>query len=183
MGMGEPLLNYDNVIDCFLKLNKKYPTMRSALSTSVPIPAIIEKLAKDVYSLNDFKLTISLTSFAGKQQDNWYLSHNSLESAKYVADIYRSNTHHELDWSYLLLGGVNDTVSNAYNLLDFLNDGDRIKLIVFNSVQNERSIPLNPHAELFKQILEQKKIEVIILRSMGTEINAGLGQLCTATLN
>ena len=183
MGVGEPLLNYNNVVTSLKELNEKFPSMRSSLSTIGVIPRLIPQLAKDINSLNDFKLTISLNASNDETRKKLYPIHESMYTLKNVANKYREITRHEIDWSYVILDGVNNSEKNAKELYDFLEKGDRIKLTICNSVIDSPFTSSERNIFLFKQILEQKGIEVIILKSKGIDINAGLGQLDVSGYN
>lgn len=60
MGVGEPLLNYDNVISTFKCLYEKFPDDKYALATTGIKPNLILKLASDLKEIKNFKLTLSL---------------------------------------------------------------------------------------------------------------------------
>ena len=62
MGIGEPLLNYDNVINAIKDLNNIYADSRFALATTGIKPEFIEKIAIDLENLSYFKLTVSSNS-------------------------------------------------------------------------------------------------------------------------
>lgn len=177
MGVGEPLLNYNNVVAALQELNEKFPYTRSALSTMGIFPKLIAQLATDIGNLNDFKLTISLNASNDEIRKKIYPMHESMYILKNVANIYRKNTRHELDWSYLILDGINNSEQNARELYNFLEEGDRIKFTICNGVKGSSFTSSDCNISLFRQMLEQKGVEVVVLESKGIDITAGLGQL------
>ena len=60
MGVGEPLLNYDNVYEAMLELNQQFPNNSYAIATTGVRTELIKKMAGDFNKLPQFKLTISL---------------------------------------------------------------------------------------------------------------------------
>ena len=80
MGIGEPLLNYDNLIKAFHILNKKYPNNKFALATTGVNLKNILNLAKDLKDINKFKLTISLHS--ADEEKRKYLNKFSTSNRK-----------------------------------------------------------------------------------------------------
>ena len=178
MGIGEALLNYDNIIQSILELNKKYPSSKFALATTGVHSDLIPKIAEDLKSIDSFKLTISLHGSNDALRKQLIPIHTSLSDLKKAVRKYQESTIHSCEWNYVLLSGINDSEENALELVNFLNQNDKVKLSVFNEVE---SCPYKPstNSEIFKQILQENGISCKLFEPDGKDIGTGCGQMAT----
>lgn len=178
MGVGEPLLNYENVYKAFLKLNEKYPNNLFALATTGIKPELIKKLAIDFNELSNFKLTISLHSADPLIRKNIIPVNISLLEIKNSVELYKKKSIHEFEWNYVLLKNVNDNIESAEKLINFIDKSDFIKISEFNEVTNSEFFPSENFDE-FISFLTENGIKYKIFKSSGKNINIGCGQMVT----
>ena len=181
MGMGEPLLNYRNVIKSIhfitssegLEMSYK----RVTLSTS-GIAKMIKRLADDNVKVN---LALSLHA-ASEELRNSIMpigGSNSLDDIRDALKYYFSKTKRKVTYEYVLLNKVNDSIKDAENLYKFTKHiPSKVNLIEYNTVDGlgfDRSSDKN--TDLFMNYLDAKRVNVGLRRSRGKDINAACGQL------
>ena len=183
MGMGEPLLNFDNVVssmdlmcdDLAYGLSKRKVT----LSTSGVVPAL-DKLAE----LSDVSLAISLHAPNDEIRDKIvplnrrYPIDKLLSSARAYIDA-QTDKKRVVTIEYTLLAGVNDQVEHAQELTQLLKDYPcKINLIPFNAFPNsgfER--PSGNAVSRFWKVLMEAGFIVTVRTTRGDDIDAACGQL------
>jgi len=180
MGMGEPLLNYDNVVramrimldDFGYGLSKR----RITLSTAGMVPAI-RQLREDC----DVSLAVSLHAPDDALRDELvplnrkYPIRELLEACReYVGEGRRRVT-----FEYVLLAGVNDTDRHAHELVRCLEGVPaKVNLIPFNPFPQTRyQRSSNNRTHQFFDILNQAGIVTITRKTRGDDIDAACGQL------
>ena len=178
MGIGEALLNYENVIQAILELSKKYPKSKFALATTGIKTDLIPKIAEDLKNIDHFKLTISLHGSNDILRKQLIPIHTSVSDLKMAVRKYQEITVHKCEWNYVLLSGVNDSEKNAIELVNFLNQNDNVKLSVFNEIE---SCPFkaSKNSEMFKQLLQENGISCKAFEPAGKDIGAACGQMAT----
>lgn len=181
MGMGEPLLNYKNVIRSIhfitssegLEMSHK----RVTLSTS-GISKMIRKLADDKVKVN---LALSLHAASEEIRNNIMPigDSNSLNDLRDSLKYYFSKTKRKITYEYVLLKDVNDSIKDADNLYKFTKHiPSKVNLIEYNPVDGlgfEKSTEKS--TELFMNYLDTRRVNVGLRRSRGKDINAACGQL------
>ncbi len=177
MGIGEPLLNYDNVKDAMITLNKIYPNSKFALATTGINPELISAMGKDLNELNDFKLTISLHATNDKLRRTIIPLNSTIDIIKKHSEEFKKNSKHKIEWNYLLLDNVNDSVEDAKNLIKLI-DSDNIKITVFNEI-NGSNLKKSTNIEKFLEIFNKNNRKYKLFESSGTDIEIGCGQMIT----
>ena len=181
MGMGEPLLNYKNVIRSIhfitssegLEMSHK----RVTLSTS-GISKMIRKLADDKVKVN---LALSLHAASEEIRNNIMPigDSNSLNDLRDSLKYYFSKTKRKITYEYVLLKNVNDRIKDADDLYKFTKHiPSKVNLIEYNPVEGlgfEKSSEKS--TELFMNYLDSRRVNVGLRRSRGKDINAACGQL------
>jgi 23S rRNA (adenine2503-C2)-methyltransferase len=181
MGMGEPLLNFDNVVDALdLMLEDNahgFARRRVTLSTAGVVPKIDAlrqrcpvSLAVSLHAPND-KLRDALVPL-----NKHYPIRDLLAACRrYVQDEARQ----KVTFEYVLLAGVNDSQTHARELAALLADlPAKVNLIPFNPFPMsgyERSP--NGAIDGFREILMGKNIMTITRKTRGDDIDAACGQL------
>lgn len=185
MGMGEPLLNYNNVIKSINHITAKdglaISPKRITVST-VGIAKMIKQLADDSIKFN---LAISLHS-AIQEKRNALMpigASISLEELKSSIQYFYRKTNKRITYEYILLNGVNDTISDASALVKFSKISPcKINLIEYNNVVGKEFVKSTPNATTqFIEFIESNNLIVTIRRSKGEDINAACGQLVNMT--
>ena len=181
MGMGEPLLNYNAVLESINLITTEkglgMSPKRITVSTA-GISKMIKKLGDDGARFN---LAISLHSATDSKRDilmpiNQKINLEELrESVRYFYDKTASIVTYE----YILFKDLNDSIEDAQKLVQFTKASPcKINLIEYNTVDDlpyEKSS--NRVTENFMKYLEERNILVTLRKSKGKDINAACGQL------
>lgn len=178
MGIGEPLLNYDNVINAIKDLNTLYPNSSFALATTGIKSDLIEKIAIDLKDLNCFKLTVSLHATNDVLRKEIIPINCSLGEIKKSVQKFKQLSNHRFEWNYVLLKEINDSKKDAFDLINFIDKSDKIKISTFNEITDCKYKKSNNLQE-FVKILEENDIDYKIFNSSGTDIEIGCGQMLT----
>jgi 23S rRNA (adenine2503-C2)-methyltransferase len=179
MGMGEPLANFDHVVEAIIRITAimKMSPKRITLSTSGIPPKIIE-LGKKALRVN---LAISLNATTDAVRNvimpinKTYLIRALLDACrKYPLPVNRRIT-----FEYVLLKGTNDSPEDALRLVRLLkNIPSKINLIPFNAYSGcEYERPDERTVIQFQDILLDAGMTVLIRKSKGQDILAACGQL------
>ena len=178
MGIGEPLLNYDNVINAIKDLNTLYPNNSFALATTGIKSNLIGQLAIDLKDLNSFKLTVSLHTTTDKLRKQIIPVSCSLDEIKKSVQKFKQLSNHRFEWNYVLLKEINDSKKDAFDLINFIDKDDKVKISTLNEIADcnyEKSNNLDE----FICVLEENKINYKVFNSSGTDIEIGCGQMLT----
>ena len=180
MGMGEPFLNYENVMEAIRFLNDKEGLNIGARHISISTVGIvegIEKLAKEGLEVN---LAISLHSPADdKLRSKMMPINRKYPVGKILAavDNYIKKTRRKVMFEYIMIGGLNDSDEQAQKLaklikrpLSFVNLISYNPTGIFKPSSSER-------IKRFRQILEKEGIAVTQRYKFGGGIRAACGQL------
>ena len=181
MGMGEPLLNYSELLKGIDKITSKnglnISSKRITVSTA-GVTKMIKKLADD---MTKFNLAISLHS-ANNEIRSKLMPINKkidLQDIKEANKYYYNKTKKIVTYEYILFDNINDSLEDARVLFDFAKDlYCKINLIEYNTVKGfifKKSS--NKRTMLFIDFLKNKNINVTLRKSKGKDINAACGQL------
>lgn len=187
MGMGEPLLNYDEVMKSIAYVTGKpgleMSPSRITLSTAGIIPGIIRLADEQV----KFHLAISLHS-AVEQRRSGLMPINEKYPLRELSDAIKyfyEKTGERVTLEYLMLKDINDSEDDAAALARFCRAFPvKINLIEYNVVKEFPFEPsTNEDFRTFVRYLEDRNMVVNIRRSKGTEIEAACGQLANRNIN
>lgn len=181
MGMGEPLLNFDNVVaacnlmmdDFAYGLSKR----RVTISSSGVVPAI-ERLSEAL----DVSLAISLHAVRDELRDE-LVPINKKYPLNMLMDACRENAktapRRFITFEYVMLNGVNDTVEDAKGLIKLLKTVPcKLNLIPFNPFPNSPYRCSNKETLVkFKTMLNDAGIITTVRKTRGDDIDAACGQL------
>ncbi len=181
MGMGEPLLNYAEVLRSTEKIIS--PTglgmspSRITISTA-GIAKMIEKLADDGVKFN---LALSLHA-ANDEKRNKIMPINETNNLDALADAlnyFSDKTGTRVTFEYCVFRDFNDTIEDAQELVDYCKRTiSKVNLIEYNPIDDgEYKQTTEARFIAFKNHLEQNKIIVNVRRSRGKDIDAACGQL------
>ena len=181
MGMGEPLLNYDNLIKSVNLISSKDGLSMSPKRITVStagIAKMIRKLADDEVKFN---LAISLHTADDKKRDDIMPINKSINIAQLEDSIkyFYEKTGTRITYEYILFDGVNDNIEDASKLSKLCRKiPSKVNLIEYNQVDG---LPFkkstNRQTDKFIKYLEEKNIVVNLRKSKGKDINAACGQL------
>ena len=182
MGMGEPLLNFDNVVDAVSlimdDLGYGISKRRVTLSTAGVVPALYE-LAK----VSDVSLAVSLHAPNDELRNQLvpinrkYPIAQLLEACQHYLDGL--GEHRAITIEYTLMDGINDQPEHARQLAELLKDLEcKINLIPFNPFPgSEYRTISDDNLEQFQQILYKKGCRIMVRTTRGEDIDAACGQL------
>lgn len=181
MGMGEPLLNYANVLKSVELitspegLNMSYK--RITVSTA-GVAKMIMKLGEDKVKFN---LALSLHA-ANDTKRNEIMPINETNTLENLADalkFYYQETKNPVTYEYIVFENVNDTQQDAQELYQFTkNIPCKVNIIEYNPIQ-EADYKNTSEENLyhFQRYLEKRNVNVHVRRSRGKDIDAACGQL------
>lgn len=181
MGMGEPLMNYNNVIQSIKMITSKkglgMSPRRIVVSTS-GVPKMIKKMADDNVK---FKLAVSLHSAIDNVRTSIMPFNEKLKLSelKLALQYWYSKTKRIITYEYVIWKGINDTIEDAKALVDFCKFApSKVNIIQYNSIDNDEFIQASKsNIDLYQNILEKNNINVTVRKSRGQDIDAACGQL------
>ena len=186
MGMGEPFLNYDNVLGAIRILNSKDYFNIGARHISISTVGIIEgieKLAKESLQVN---LAISLHAPNEELRSKIMPISKKYPLAEVLRAVedYLKATRRKIMFEYIMIKDVNDSLENAKELAILLSDLKppifMVNLISYNPTGVfKASSP--ERIKDFKAVLEESKIETVQRYKFGRGIKAACGQLTELT--
>jgi 23S rRNA (adenine2503-C2)-methyltransferase len=183
MGMGEPLLNFDNVINALrLMLDDNaygLSKRRVTVSTSGVLPAL-DRLA----DVMDISLAVSLHAPNDELRDQLvplnrkYPIKELLATCRQFLDKKTTERNH-ITWEYVMLDGINDSDDHAHQLAKLLKGiPSKINLIPFNPFPSTRyARSSNNRIHRFRDILIEAGYTVMTRKTRGDDIDAACGQL------
>jgi 23S rRNA (adenine2503-C2)-methyltransferase len=179
MGMGEPLLNVDNVLAAVRSLNLDIGIgQRSITISTVGIPGHIRRLAS-----HHLQATLAVSLHASNQALREKLipsaRHYPLTELLSECRDYVQITGRRVTFEYILLGGLNDCPEHAYELAQHLHGfQSHVNLIPYNPIQEvDYQRPDERRIQTFVKALQAHHIAVSVRRSRGLAANAACGQL------
>lgn len=185
MGMGEPMLNYDNVIKAVRSLcdpqGMGISPRRITISTAGVVPRIDDLGQEPIRP----ELAISLSATTNELRDRLIPLNKRwpLEELLAACRRYPLRPRERLTFEYVMLDGVNDSDQDAQRLLRLLRGlKAKVNLIPHNPAP-ELPFRSSPEARIlrFQERLRRQGIPAFIRRPRGQDINAACGQLAART--
>ncbi|MEI8143100.1 MAG: 23S rRNA (adenine(2503)-C(2))-methyltransferase RlmN [Candidatus Berkelbacteria bacterium] len=181
MGMGEPLLNLDNVLFAIKELNDPDYFNLGRRHMTVSTCGVINNLQKFIEADTGTTLAISLhaPNQALREKLMPIARAHPLDQLIKTLDNFVRQTKKRVSYEYLLLDGINDSEKEANELVSLFRQRlVFINLITFNPIGSTNFKPTpRDRADRFKSILEKNNIPVTVRVSLGDEISAACGQL------
>ncbi|QWX84183.1 23S rRNA (adenine(2503)-C(2))-methyltransferase RlmN [Cellulophaga sp. HaHaR_3_176] len=181
MGMGEPLMNYNNVLKAIDKITSPeglgMSPKRIVVSTS-GVPKMIRKMADDEVK---FKLAVSLHSAVDEIRTSImpFNANFTLVDLRESLQYWYSKTKSRITYEYVVWKGINDSQSDVNALVDFCKFApSKVNLIEYNPIDDgEFQQASNEAIDMYVNTLENHNIAVTVRRSRGKDIDAACGQL------
>lgn len=182
MGMGEPLLNIDNLLKAFDILSSEeginFSKRRITISTSGIVPGIDKILMEKL----PIELAISLHSAINEKRDQIIPINKNfpLEDLNTVLVEYQKQTKRRLTFEYILIDNFNVSETDANALADFAHQFDHVvNLIPYNEVEGSpHTRPSQKKIEKFYNYLKNfRKVNVTLRQEKGSDIDGACGQL------
>ena len=181
MGMGEPLLNYSNMMKSVEILTSEeglgISPKRITVSTA-GIAKMIRKLGDDAVRFN---LALSLHA-ANDQKRSCIMEindSNNLESLKEALQYFHEKTGSRVTFEYIIFKDFNDSIEDAQELANFARCVPcKVNIIEYNPIDGGEFQQADPKkVEAFAHFLEERNMIVNVRRSRGKDIDAACGQL------
>ena len=181
MGMGEPLMNYNNVLQAIEKITSPeglgMSPKRITLSTS-GVPKMIRKMADEEVK---FKLAVSLHSAIDEVRTS-IMPFNAtfpLKDLREALEYWYSKTKNRITYEYVVWQGINDTQEAVDALVKFCKFApSKVNLIEYNPIDDGEFQQASEGAiKMYQDTLEKNGITVTVRRSRGKDIDAACGQL------
>jgi len=185
MGMGEPLLNIEELLLSIRSINEDFQISQRKITVStVAVPKMIRKLSEKSFQILgncQFTLAISLHASNQKIRETIIPSAKNYEIRNIVEDSkqFVKDTGRRVSFEYLMLSGVNDKLEHANELTSLLRGFQcHVNLIQYNQIDEVdfKRASLN-NLQLFKSRLSDNGIAVSLRKSRGLDKNAACGQL------
>ena len=181
MGMGEPLMNYTNVLKSIDKITSKsglgMSSKRIVLSTS-GVPKMIKKMADDKVK---FKLAVSLHSAINETRNSIMPFNEKMDLKKLLDSLvyWYDKTKSIITYEYVIWKGINDSEKDIEALINFCKKAPcKVNLIQYNSIDDSNFVQASESViSEYVSRLEKNKISVTIRKSRGQDIDAACGQL------
>lgn len=181
MGMGEPLLNYQEVLKSIDRITSEdglnWSPKRITVSTA-GIAKMIQKLGDDKVKFN---LALSLHAANDAKRDTIMPINetNTLKNLQTALNYFYKQTGTRITLEYIVFYGFNDKLSDAEELFQFCKRvPSKVNIIEYNQIAEANFKNANPEAiDQFAHYLEKRGITVNIRRSRGKDIDAACGQL------
>ncbi|MEC8968538.1 MAG: 23S rRNA (adenine(2503)-C(2))-methyltransferase RlmN [Bacteroidota bacterium] len=181
MGMGEPLLNYNNLLESIEKITSKEGLGMSAKRITVSTAGIANKIKRLADDNVRFNLALSLHA-ANDLKRNKIMpinESNNLEALKEALKYFYQKTKIKPTFEYIIFKNFNDEIQDAVELYEFCKViPSKINIIEYNPIDDGVYQQADPEkVDAFANFLESKNIIVNIRRSRGKDIDAACGQL------
>ena len=181
MGMGEPLHNFDEVIEAIRRITNLtgFPKRKITVSTVGIIPKIFE-LARKGPQIN---LAISLNATTDKIRNKIMPVNkkNSLEKLMKACRNFPLAPGRRITFEYVLLAEINDSKEDGLRLVKLLKGiKSKVNLIPYNPIGKTIRVFRKPSEKkmlVFKKILQNAGLTVTLRKSKGEDISAACGQL------
>lgn len=180
MGMGEPFLNYDNVIKAAHLLNNSNGINIGARHITISTAGIIPGIEHFSEEKHRYKLAISLNGSNQRQREQIMpiAKKYPLDELFSSAWSYYNSTNNFVTFEYVLMAGVNDLEKDAKNLIQLIGKLPcKLNLIPYNEIGGKFSRPTDNKIEKFISFFHKVPFTVTTRWSKGSDINAGCGQL------
>jgi 23S rRNA (adenine2503-C2)-methyltransferase len=182
MGMGEPLLNYRNVLRAIEKITSPDGLGMSPRRITVSTAGV----AKQIKQLGDdqvrFKLALSLHA-ANDHKRNEIMpinDSNDIQSLIEALNYFYKQTGNEITFEYILFKNFNDSLKDAEELMKLYRQvpADLVNIIEYNPIENARYTKPDEEVTMaFMDFLEKNRVNARLRKSRGKDIDAACGQL------
>ncbi len=186
MGMGEPLLNYKNVlkgIEYITAPDKMGMSPQRITLSTAGIAKMIKKLGDDRVRFN---LALSLHAANDEKRSKIMPinDQNNLEALTEALQYFYEKTGSTITLEYIVFRDFNDGLSDAAELATFARKtASKINIIEYNPIDDGEFMQTTPERlRAFAAYLESKKLIVNIRRSRGKDIDAACGQLANKNI-
>jgi 23S rRNA (adenine2503-C2)-methyltransferase len=180
MGMGEPFLNYDEVIKACDLISHDKGIAIGKRKITISTSGIIHGIKRFADEGQRYKLAISLNA-ADDQIRNEMMPINKkypLNELINAAKYYAAKSRHRITFEYVMIRGVNDSMSDSQKLARLIKGLKcKLNIIPYNSIDEKNKIPSEDQIDAFMRPFLDMNVVVSVRRSKGSDISAACGQL------
>lgn len=182
MGMGEPLLNYKNVMKAIDMITSPDGLAMSPKRITVSTAGV----AKQIRQLGDdkvkFKLALSLHAANDRKRHEIMPINdtNNIQTLIEALNYFYKQTKNEITFEYILFNNFNDSLQDADELIKIYRQvpADLVNIIEYNPIDFARfTKPTEEKVEAFMEYLGKHRVNARLRRSRGKDIDAACGQL------
>lgn len=181
MGMGEPLHNYDAVVNSASIITDELGIGLSPKRITVSTVGLTKQIKKLADERQPFNLAISLHAANDEKRDEIMPINSSmnLEKLKEALQHYYAKLHRPITYEYLLFDEFNDSPEDARQLAEIVQwVPSKVNIIMYNDVAGVALKRARENRlDKFMQELVKRDITATVRRSRGDDIDAGCGQL------
>ena len=181
MGIGEPLDNYDNVVNAIHIINNPKGLNIGARHISISTSGLVPKIYKLAEENIQCTLSISLHATNNEKRSKMMPVNNSypIEELIQACKDYIEKTHRRISFEYALAKDNNDNLEDAKELVKLLKGMNcHVNLIPINKIENGKfDKSSNESIMKFRDYLNNHGIVATIRRELGSDIDAACGQL------
>jgi 23S rRNA (adenine2503-C2)-methyltransferase len=181
MGMGEPFLNYDNLMECLAILHAPEGLNIGARRITISTAGMVPEIYRFAGEGSQVNLAVSLNA------PNDQIRRKLMPIARYyplerllpACRHYVERTHRRLSFEYTLIQGANDARSHATELARLIKHNlFHLNIIPYNPISPCRlQAPKRERVRAFAEWLRERGVKATVRRSPGREIHAACGQL------
>ena len=182
MGMGEPLLNYKNVLKAIERITAEDGLGMSPKRITVSTAGVAKQIRQLGEDKVKFKLALSLHA-ANDMKRNEIMPINESNNLKAIIDAlnyFYTQTKNEITLEYILFNNFNDSLKDADELIKIYRQvpADLVNIIEYNPIEFAKfEKPSEEKVAAFMAYLEKNKVNARLRRSRGKDIDAACGQL------
>jgi 23S rRNA (adenine2503-C2)-methyltransferase len=176
MGMGEPLLNYKNVLKAIQRITSPDGLGMSPRRITVSTAGV----AKMIKQLGDDKVKFKLALSLHAANDKKLNETNNLKALIEALNYFYKQTKNEITFEYILFKNFNDSLQDADELIKIYRQvpADLVNIIEYNPIDAAQfAKPDERTIEQFMNYLEKNRVNARLRRSRGKDIDAACGQL------
>jgi 23S rRNA (adenine2503-C2)-methyltransferase len=182
MGMGEPLMNYANVLKAVERITAEDGLAMSPKRITVSTAGVSKQIKKLGDDAVKFKLAVSLHA-ANDTKRNEIMPINESNNIKVLIEAlnyFYKKTGNEITFEYILFKDFNDSLKDADELIKIYRQvpADLVNIIEYNPIANFGLVkPEEATTDAFMKHLEKNRVNARLRRSRGKDIDAACGQL------
>jgi len=181
MGMGEPLMNYNNVLKAIEKITSEEGLGMSPKRITVSTSGVSKMIRKLADEEPKFKLAVSLHSAVEeiRNQIMPFTKNFPLTELRDALQYWYSKTKSRVTYEYVVWKGINDNRRSIEALVKFCRHVPcKVNLIEYNSIEDDRFQQASEESiQEYISALEADRVVVKVRRSRGKDIDAACGQL------
>jgi 23S rRNA (adenine2503-C2)-methyltransferase len=186
MGMGEPLLNYRNVIQAIERITAADGLGMSPKRITVSTAGVAKMIAQLGDDKVKFKLALSLHAPTDRKRNEIMPINetNNLQSLIDALNYFYQKTENEITLEYILFDQFNDSIEDADELIKIFRQipADLVNIIEYNPIDGAKyRKPSEERTAAFMEYLGKNRVNARLRKSRGKDIDAACGQLANKT--